>query len=228
MTGVRLFPAAPVAAFSSQEEIMLKNKGIFIISLAFLAGLLGGALSNRLLNARIAAAAKTSVANAGKTVRAEKFLVIDEKGKTRAALAYNRSDGTTALEIHDGAGLKRIALKYDGYPDESSLSFIDKGQSIRGLFRFIGYYDETAINFYDGNNKDRVFMDYDGSVDMGGLAFMDDGENGMLTMLHNNAQGITEFRVADKNARAKARLNSSGISFTGETGKVVSFPPVEK
>lgn len=96
-----------------------------LAALTVVAGLLGGAACNLLLRGTPALAQDS----AG-TVRATRFDVVDDAGKTRASLGVSGGAFTPALSLYDAAGRRRavLSLGADGSP---GFSLMDADSRLR-------------------------------------------------------------------------------------------------
>ena len=87
------------------SRLLSSNRGT--VGLALLAGIIGGVLGSRLLDAQSSALAASAVGGAG-NLQARKLEIVDGSGKVRVTLAAD--DGGCRLLMVDPAGKRRISI----------------------------------------------------------------------------------------------------------------------
>jgi hypothetical protein len=76
-------------------------KPVTTITLAVVAGFLGGILSQRIVPQPVYAQAQTSIPQ---EIRAESFVIVDPNGVPRGAFGFDKKNGGPTLEITDTKG----------------------------------------------------------------------------------------------------------------------------
>ena len=129
---------------------MDKKQYAVVLTLAVVAGLLGGVVSSFLFVGTPVFAQKTDVAE---VIRAERFEVVDENGMLRALLSLG-TDGEPGLRLYDKNGQHRAAL-----------SLLNNGEPRLGLYdkdgsrAVLGVVDgEPRLWFFDQNGKYRAAL----------------------------------------------------------------------
>ena len=155
----------------------MKYAGIVVVMLAGAAVLMGQA------------------APKGKTIEAEKFVVVDNADHTRAILGYD-DDGTFGLWIRSEVGKPRLGLGI--LTDESvglGLSDID------GKTRASLVFDErgrSRLHYYDGDGKLISFL------------FLRENGSAGLTMRDGNGQIRADLSLNEHGAPALTLINKRG------------------
>ena len=127
----------------------MKKTNVIVVLMAVIAGFIGGAMSSRIFTPQ------TALAQAGheKVVRAEKFEVVDKKGKVRIILSGS------AIGIFD-AGKLRVGLVHDDKTDESTILISDSGGKTRAQITYIGESDISGVTLHDAGGKIRAQIAY--------------------------------------------------------------------
>src|SRR5574341_1186109 len=86
---------------------MTKKQYTLVLIAVILSGLIGGALSNKLLSGESLLA--ENALPPAKVLQAQTFVLVDEKGNHRARLEVN-AEGYTALRFYDKDGQSRAAF----------------------------------------------------------------------------------------------------------------------
>ena len=87
-------------------------------------------------------------------VRAQRFVLVDASGATRATLAV-ASDGSTRLELSDAAQRPRIAATISG--DDASLALMAPGDSRMGATLTVDRLT-SRLSLSDGTGTDRLWV----------------------------------------------------------------------
>jgi hypothetical protein len=130
---------------------MKRRQYLLLLALTVVAGLVGGALSNRAFTAKTAIAQETEQHR--KVITAEEFRLLDEDGRTRAALIVG-SKGSVSMNFYDRYDKNRVALELspEGEPTlklfhQGSLELLDRDDRIRV---------KVAVS-YDGSPSLRLY-----------------------------------------------------------------------
>lgn len=124
---------------------------ICLIAMAFMAGILGGALSQRLWSAPALAA---KPAAPPKLLRAQRFELVDAKGTVYADLRHDENG--TGLFFFDGKGFSRVGLVHN--KQTAGLVVFDKNKKVR-----VGVSldeDAPSVRLYDGKGAPRALLEY--------------------------------------------------------------------
>jgi hypothetical protein len=126
---------------NAREENEMRREQLLSVSVALLAGLLGGALSARFLSASPAAADTTP------SITAQTFYLVDEKGTRLADIAGAGGGATMTLYDHGGA-----AMTLHSTGGVSGLSLFDHHATQRAAFE-VDHDGTAALKFYSGDGK---------------------------------------------------------------------------
>jgi hypothetical protein len=178
---------------------MRRREVLLIIALTVVAGVVGGALSNRVFMARTAAAQEAEQQR--KVITAEEFRLVDEDGKIRAVLVAG-SKGDISINFYD---------RYD--ENRATLGLSSEGQPVLKLF------DQGSLEFADKNGQIRVRVDvaYDGSPSL--RLYDEDGRS-------RAALGCVSLETADtaRTGSVEKRAESS-LVLSDKQGKVMWSAP---
>ena len=153
---------------------MKRREYLLLVALTVVAGLVGGAASNRMFMARTATAQEPvkgrnifegmSPVTQGaeyhkKVITAEELRIVDRDGNMRAVLGMLPKGGV-GLSLHDEDGNGRVSLAFvDG---EMGLDFFDEDGELVGVIGILGG-KFPGIGLFDDNGTIRVALDlYDG------------------------------------------------------------------
>ncbi len=197
------------------------------VVLLVVAGLVGGALSNVLLQGGPALAQGGAVA---KEIRAERFALVDAAGKERATLTL--ADGEPGLHFVDSAGRPRAALRLLGGPGvagEPGLVFLDTAGRRRAVLRLCFGGNEPELQFYDAeaglpcatlSARDGLWL-AEGAVVRAQLG-IEEGELGLWLRDAAGQDRVVWGSTETENTRtgATTRFPISTITLFDETGRV--------
>lgn len=107
---------------------MRRRQFVVMAILVFAGAMLGGALCNWLLLGTAAHADENMVPPFAKTAVARAFVVVNEKGIPRAALALDAND-RPSLRLLDRKGHKRVRLVVENY-GRPAIEIMDKEEKI--------------------------------------------------------------------------------------------------
>lgn len=96
---------------------MKHRRFLFLLTAAFLGGIVGGVVSDQVLSSKSAQAQKTNGVNA------EEFLLLDQSGKARAGLGLD-VNGEVGLVLTSKDGNRTLTLSPD---DRSSIKLVERG-----------------------------------------------------------------------------------------------------
>jgi len=130
---------------------MLQKYPGLILVLAVIAGLVGGAVSNRFLHGFTFLTQQTP--QQGEILRTQRVEIIDQEGKRRAWFGLS-PQGNTGIGLYDQEGHVRAALSVT--PDKvTGLMFTDQEGTRRGGF-IVSPDGEPAVELYDKDKKCRI------------------------------------------------------------------------
>ena len=136
-------------------------------------------------------------ADTPEVVRAQRFEVVDARGRTRVALDVDVAMGTPGLTLDDEQGKMRamLSLLPDGTPDLVLCDEKGKTRATLGLARD----GEPAVTFFDDKGKERAMLSV-GSDGSPGLGLSDENRatRAMLSLL---ADGTPFLGFADKKGK---------------------------
>ena len=140
---------------------MRRREVLLLVALTVVAGLVGGALSNRVFMARIATAQEAEQQR--KVITAEEFRLVDEDGRARAVLTLG-SKGNVSISFYDRYDESRVelGLSPEGQPilkllDQGSLEFLDKNGQIRVKVD-VTYDGSPSLRLYDEDGRSRAAL----------------------------------------------------------------------
>jgi hypothetical protein len=131
--------------------------------MALLGGIVGGALGNHLWSAASAVAAEAPA----HSIAAERILLVDSRGKTRAALFVDDKSHQPNFELYDDGEKKRFRIGL-GDRGGAALGFLDPKGTVR-IALTLSSEDILALRMFDSKAQLRTLF----GVDSGGEPALD-------------------------------------------------------
>lgn len=125
-------------------------------------------------------------------VRAQQFVVVDQRGRTRGTFGFTDALGGPTLRLVDLNGMDRVMLSLSVGDSQPGLFMADEKGVSRLNLVVLGRYS-SSLNFYDSNGKLRVGLgssSNDGEPSLG--LFTKDGKGG--GWLDLSADGLPRLR----------------------------------
>jgi hypothetical protein len=152
-----------------RTTIHMTRKEWFYAALALVGGLVGGIAGSRLFGPGAAAAAETYP----KSVAAQEFKLVDNKGKALMALRSDRG-GDPSFEFYDHAGKLRAGLGIDS-DQELGLKLYDSTGKARITFT-VGTDGASTVRMYDAAGQARELMGVDNGGEPALMFYASDGK----------------------------------------------------
>ena len=191
---------------------MTMKERIRFVSLTLVAALVGGAVSGHIFAART-----VDAANAPRMITAQKFMLVDRRGKTRGEFNVT-SKGVAQVAVFDGTGTLRAGLGVgdDGAPALGIYGHDGKPRAEVGLTNSV-----ARVVLFDANGKPQATIGVapDGQS---GLGLMDKDGNPRASIIVES-DGTPTLRLADHH-RGRIGMDMTpdgrpGLALLGNDGK---------
>jgi len=177
---------------------MKRKQYSLLVALTLLAGLVGGAMSNRVFMAEIAAAQETKQHE--EVIIAEEFRLVDESGKTRVVLGTGPAGTTNGVWVYDEDGNNVCA----------SLGVHENGEPFLGLINIkklsLCVADSQLLSFTGTEGKVSIGTLGSASLSIGSSA----GNSIKLELSRENKEASVILFGKDFKTRAALVLESDG------------------
>ena len=197
---------------------MPRRQVVLLVVVTFLAGIIGGAVSNWALHGQAIAQSDTR-----KIVTAEEFRLVDNSGRTRVLLSLLR--GKPRLIMTDEKGEFRIELGMG--PGEQPALWLRDQNGISRAQLALTALGNPNLEFSDKNNLNRISL----GLTMEGspaLFLRDEQEKERVALWQE--KGELGLALADPEGRPRAHLamkdgSKPSLAFYDEDRKVIWFAP---